>query len=75
MSLIELLGFLTALLLLLWRDPFVLNSVWFQKKTRRRTLDEDASLLQLAEAFARKISQERSLVTERINHPETIRNV
>lgn len=74
MSLIELLGLLTALLLFLWRDPFVLNSAWF-RKTRQRTLGEDASLFQLAEAFARKISQERPLIAERINHPETIRDV
>ena len=75
MSLIELLGLLTALLLFLWRDPFVLNSAWFRKKTRQRTLDEDASLFQLAEAFARKIGQERPLIAGRINHPETIRDV
>ena len=75
MSLIELLGFLTALLLFLWRDLSVLNSAWFRKRTRQRTLDEDASLFQLADAFARKLSQERPLIAERINHPETIRDV
>ncbi len=74
MSLNELLGFLTALLVLLWRGHFILNSAWFWRKTSRRILD-DASLLQLAEAFARKIDQERPLIAERINHPETIRNV
>ena len=75
MSLNELLSSLIALLLLLWRGPFVLNSAWFWKKTSRRTVDEEASLLQLAEAFARKLGQERPLIAERINHPETIRNV
>jgi hypothetical protein len=78
MSLNALLAFLTVLLVLLWRGPFiqVLNSAWFwQKKTSRRPLDEEVSLLQLAEAFARKIGQERPLIAERINHPEMIRSV
>ncbi|KAH9041496.1 hypothetical protein EDB83DRAFT_2524129 [Lactarius deliciosus] len=74
MSLNELLGFLTALLVLLWRFPFILNSSWFWKKTSQRILD-DASLLQLAEAFARKMDHERPLIAERINHPETTRNL
>ena len=78
MSLNALLAFLTVLVVLLRRGPFiqVLNFAWFwQKKTSRKPLDEEVSLLELAEAFAKKISQERSLIAERINHPETIRNV
>ena len=59
----------------MWRGPSILNTAWLWRRTSRRILDEDVSLLQLAEAFARKIDQERPLIAERINHPETIRNV
>lgn len=72
MSLNEFLGLLTALLVILWQGPFILNSTWFWRRT---SLDEDASLLQLAEAFAKKLGQERPFIAESINHPETVRNV
>jgi len=69
-SLLQLLGSLTALLVLLWQVPFILN--W---KVTRTIMDKDTSLLQLAKAFAKKIEEERPLIAKRINVPETVRNV
>ncbi len=69
------LGFLTAILLFLWRIPLLLKSAWFPTRTSQRSLDEDVSLLQLVEAFARRIERERALIAEKINDPETIRDV
>jgi hypothetical protein len=64
------LGFLTAIFVLLWHIPLILKS-WFPTRTNQQILDEDVSLLQLAEAFARRIERERA----RMNDPETIRDV
>jgi hypothetical protein len=68
------LGFLTAVFVLIWRALVTLNSVRFPR-TSQRSLDEDFSLLQLAEAFARKIERERALIAEKVHDPETIRDV
>ncbi|KAH9959479.1 hypothetical protein BC827DRAFT_507444 [Russula dissimulans] len=68
------LGFLTAVFVLIWRALVTLNSVWFPR-TSQRSLDEDFSLLQLAEAFARKIERERALIAEKVHDPETIRDL
>jgi hypothetical protein len=68
--------FLTAIFVLIWRHiPFILNSAWYSRRTVRGRLDEDVPLLQLAEAFARRIERERGLIAEKINDPETIREV
>ncbi|KAI0253374.1 hypothetical protein BJV78DRAFT_1351755 [Lactifluus subvellereus] len=69
-----LMAFLTAMFVLLGRVPLILNSMWFPK-THRRHLDEDLSLLQLAEAFAMKIGRERALIAEKINDPEMIHDL
>ena len=65
------LGFLTALFVLLWHIPLILKSAWFPTRTSQRRLEEEVSLLQLAEAFARRIERERG----KMNDPETIRDV
>jgi hypothetical protein len=65
---------LTAVVIFLMRVPLTFDAMWFLKTPRRR-LDEDVSLLQLAEAFARKIERERALIPEKINDPEMIRYV
>jgi hypothetical protein len=75
MTISDTLGFLTAILVLLWRIPLLLKSTWFPTTTIQRSLDEDVSLLQLAEAFARRIERERAMIAEKINNPETIRDV
>ena len=76
MTISDTLGFLTAILVLLWRIPLLLKSTWFPTRaTIQRSLDEDVSLLQLAEAFARRIERERATIAEKINNPETIRDV
>jgi hypothetical protein len=70
------LGFLAAIVVFIWRTPFQLDSPWFPTWTsHHRRLDEDASLLQLAEAFARRIERERAQIAENINDPETVRDV
>ena len=65
------LGFLTAIFVLLWHIPLILKSAWFPTRTSQRRLEEEVSLLQLAEAFARRIERERG----KMNDPETIRDV
>jgi len=70
-----LLGLLAAIFALIWRFPSILNSSWFPKWTSHRSLDENVSLLQLAETFARRIERERAMIAEKINDPETIREV
>ncbi|KAH9989221.1 hypothetical protein BJV77DRAFT_695828 [Russula vinacea] len=65
------LGFLTALFVLLWHIPLILKSAWFPTRTSQRRLEEEVSLLQLAEAFARRIERERG----KMNDPETIRDL
>jgi F-box-like len=75
MTISDTLGFLTAILVLLWRIPLLLKSTWFPTRTIQRSLDEDMSLLQLAEAFATRIGRERAMIAEKINNPETIRDV
>ncbi|KAI0297340.1 hypothetical protein BC826DRAFT_162467 [Russula brevipes] len=68
--------FLTAIFVLIWRHiPLILNSAWYSRRTVRGRLDEDVPLLQLAEAFARRIERERGLIAEKINDPETIREL
>lgn len=67
------LGFLTAIFVLIWHALVTPNFDWFPR-TSQRSL-EDVSLLQLAEAFAKKIERERALVAEKIHDPETIRDV
>jgi hypothetical protein len=73
MAISDSLGFLTAILVLLWRIPLRLKSTWFP--TRIGQSIEDVPLLQLAEAFARRIELESVLISEKINSPETIRDV
>jgi hypothetical protein len=77
MTISDTLGFLTAFLVILWRIPLLLKSTWFPTTTGaiQRSLGEDVSLLQLAEAFARRIEGERATIAEKINSPETIRQV
>ena len=76
MTISDTLGFLTAILVLFWRIPLLLKSTWFPTpRIIQRSLDEDVSLLQLAEAFARRIERERTMIAEKINNPETIRDV
>ena len=75
MTISDTLGFLTAILVLLWRIPLLLKSTWFPTRTIQSSLDEDVSLLQLAEAFARRIEREKAMIAEKINNPETIRDV
>jgi hypothetical protein len=70
-----LLGLLAAIFALIWRFPSILDPSWFPKLTGQRSLDENVSLLQLAEAFARRIGQERAMIAEKINDPEMIREV
>ena len=70
-----LLGFLTAIFVLIWRFPVILNPTWFPKWASQGSLDESVSLLQLAEAFAKRLERERAQIAERINDPETIRDV
>ena len=70
-----LLGLLAAIFALIWRFPSILNSSWFPKWTSHRSSDENVSLLQLAETFARRIERERAMIAEKINDPETIREV
>jgi len=73
---VALLGLLAAIFALLWRFPSILDpSTWFPKLTSHRRLDENVSLLQLAEAFARRIERERATIAEKINDPEMIREV
>ena len=69
------LGFLVTILVLIWPIPFTIDSSWFSRWIGHRRLDEDASLLQLAEAFARRIERERAQIAEKINDPETISEV
>ncbi|KAI9454501.1 hypothetical protein F5148DRAFT_426168 [Russula earlei] len=64
-------GFLTAIFVLIWRVPMIRDFARFPRRTR----EEDMSLLQLAEAFARKVERERALISKRINDPETIRDL
>lgn len=71
-----LLGLLAAIFALIWRFPSILNSSpWFPKWTSHRSLDANVSLLQLAETFARRIEREKAMIAEKINDPETIREV
>ena len=71
-----LLGLLAAIFALIWRFPAILDSSsWPPKWTSHRNIDENSSLLQLAEAFARRIERERAMIAEKINDPETIREV
>ena len=69
------LGFLVTVLVLIWPVPFTFDSSWFPRWISHRRLDEDASLLQLAEAFARRIERESAQIAEKINDPETINEV
>jgi hypothetical protein len=71
-----LLGLLAAIFALIWRFPSILDpSFWFPKLTSHRGLDENVSLLQLAEALARRIEREKAIIAEKINDPEMIREV
>ncbi|KAH9988816.1 hypothetical protein BJV74DRAFT_796264 [Russula compacta] len=70
-----LLGFLTAIFALIWCFPVILNPAWFPRWTSQGIPDEDVSLLQLAEAFAKRLERERAQIAERINDPETIRDL
>jgi hypothetical protein len=74
MAISDSLGLITAILVLLWRIPLRLKSTWFPTRTGQRSI-EDVPLLQLAEAFARRIELESVLISEKINSPETIRDV
>jgi hypothetical protein len=69
------LGFLAAVFVFVWPIPFTFDSSWFLRWIGHRRLDEDASLLQLAEAFARRMERERAHIAEEINDPEIIREV
>lgn len=75
MTISNTLGFLTAILVPLWRILLLLKSALFPTRTILRRLDEDVSLLQLAEAFGKRIERERAVICEKINSPETIRKV
>ena len=71
-----LLGLLAAIFALIWRFPSILDpSSWLPRWTSHRSLDENVSLLQLAEAFAMRIERERAMIAEKINDPQTIREV
>jgi hypothetical protein len=65
------LGFLITVWVFLCHIPLILKSAWFPTRTSQERLDEDVSLLQLAEAFARRIERERA----KMDDPETIRDV
>ncbi|KAI0263087.1 hypothetical protein BC834DRAFT_889045 [Gloeopeniophorella convolvens] len=67
---------LAGVFTLLWHLPLILDHVQPPaRRATRRSLGEEASLLQLAEALARKIEQERPLISEKMNDPEKIREL